>query len=334
MTMAEELREAPLAVERQAGPLTGPLNDLLARLRRHPPAVVVTCARGSSAHAATFAKHLIEYRLGLPVAAAAPGMASVYGRSLRLRGQLFFSISQSGQSDDLIASARLAHKAGAHTACLVNDAASPLAAACDIVLPIAAGPERSIAATKSFIASLAALLRLVALWSGDSAARDALDRLPSRLAAAIDLDWSAAIEVLARARSLLVVGRGPTLGVAREAALKFKEVTNLHAEAFSGAELRHGPVAMINRGFPVMLLMPSDQAAEGLQQLGKDLSGSGASVLYAGYGGALPTNPPDHPATDPIALIQSFYAMLPALAARRGIDPERPRHLRKITRTR
>src|SRR5579863_10300294 len=116
MTMAEELREAPLAVERQAGPLTGPLIELLARLRRHPPAVVVTCARGSSAHAAAFAKHLIEYRLGLPVAAAAPGMASVYGRSLRLRGQLFLAISQSGQSDDLIAYARLAHKTGAQTA--------------------------------------------------------------------------------------------------------------------------------------------------------------------------------------------------------------------------
>jgi glucosamine--fructose-6-phosphate aminotransferase (isomerizing) len=334
MTMAEELREAPLAVERQVGPLAGPLNDLLACLRRHRPAVVVTCARGSSAHAATFAKHLIEYRLGLPVAAAAPGMASVYGRSLQLRGQLFLTISQSGQSDDLIASARLARKAGAHTVCLVNDAGSPLAAACDIVLPIAAGPERAIAATKSFIASLAALLRLVALWSGDAAATAALDRLPCRLAAAIDVDWSAAIEALAEATSLFVIGRGPTLAVAREAALKFKEVTNLHAEAFSGAELRHGPLAMIDRGFPVMLLMPSDTAADGLKQLGKDLTDTGAYVLDAGYGGALPAIPPDHPATDPIALIQSFYAMLPALAEQRGIDPERPRHLQKITRTR
>ena len=136
MGMADELREAPDAVLRQSQQLGAPIAELAARLRRRPPDVVVTCARGSSAHAATFAKHLIELYLGIPVAAAAPNIASVYRRRLRLEGQLFLAVSQSGRSDDLVANATMARAAGAVTAALVNDAQSPLAAACDIVLPM------------------------------------------------------------------------------------------------------------------------------------------------------------------------------------------------------
>src|SRR5437763_11714954 len=161
--MAEELREAPDAGARQRQDLAGPLRELAARLRAQPPALVVTCARGSSAHATTFGKHLIERHLAIPVAAAAPNIATVYKQRLRLSGQLFLAISQSGRSDDLVESAAMAKAAGALTAALVNVTDSPLAAACDIVLPMEAGPERSVAATKTFIASLAALLRLVAL---------------------------------------------------------------------------------------------------------------------------------------------------------------------------
>src|SRR4051794_9906183 len=162
--MADELREAPRAVMDQASALAVPLSDLVTRLKSRPPQFVVTCARGSSAHAATFGKHLIERHLGVPVAAMAPNIATVYRRRLRLSGQLFLAISQSGRSDDLVESATMAKAAGALTAALVNVTDSPLAAACDIVLPMEAGPERSVAATKTFIASLAALLRLVALW--------------------------------------------------------------------------------------------------------------------------------------------------------------------------
>src|SRR5713226_9548164 len=157
MGMARELREAPQILRSQPQMLAAPLAELVARLRRRPPSLVVTCARGSSAHAATFAKHLMELNLGLPVAAAAPNIASVYLRRLRLAGQLFLSISQSGRSDDLIVGAEMARAAGALTVALVNDVGSPLAAVCDIVLPMGAGSETSVAATKSFVASLAAL---------------------------------------------------------------------------------------------------------------------------------------------------------------------------------
>lgn len=334
MTMALELREAPAAVAAQAAVLEAPLAALGARLRRHPPALVMTCARGSSAHAATFAKHLIERHLGVPVAAMAPNIASVYRRRLRLDSQLFLAISQSGRSDDLVTAAAMAREAGALTAALVNDTASPLADCCDLVLPMAAGAETSVAATKTFAASLAALIRLVAAWRGEAAMAAALDRLPTRLRAASELDWAAAIEVIAPATSLIAIGRGPTLAIAREAALKLKEVVNRHAEPFSGAEFLHGPVALVEPRYPVLLLPPSDEAAAGMRVLAADLAAKGAALLVAAADGALPILPADHPATDAVCLIQSFYAMMPALAARLGIDPDRPRHLRKVTRTR
>jgi len=336
--MAEELREAPQAVAWQRRELAGPLRDVAARLRARPPALVVTCARGSSAHAATFGKHLIERHLAIPVAAAAPNIATVYRQRLRLAGQLFLAISQSGRSDDLVETAAMAKAAGALTAGLVNAPDSPLAATCDIVLPLGAGAERSVAATKSFVASLTALLGLAATWSGSDALDRALDRLPQRLGEAGTLDWSAAVTAFATADSLITVGRGPTLAIAREAALKLKEVCNLHAEAFSGAEFLHGPIALVERDYPMLMLMANDEAGDGLRRLVADLRRKGAALLGTEPGaagaGRLPALPPDQAEADAVCLIQSFYAMVPQLAERRGIDPDRPRHLRKVTRTR
>src|SRR5262249_42122394 len=155
------------------------------------------------------------------------------GQRLKLKDQLLLAVSQSGCSDDLIEYAGMARAAGARTAAIVNDTASALAAACEFVLPMEAGPELSIAATKTFIAALGALLQLTAAWTHDLAMVAALDRLPQRLAAATDADWSVALDTLSAAPSLVTVGRGPTLAIARGAALKLKETCNLHAEAFS-----------------------------------------------------------------------------------------------------
>jgi glucosamine--fructose-6-phosphate aminotransferase (isomerizing) len=332
--MAAELREAPDVVRRQSRSLAAPLAALLARLERSPPGLVVTCARGSSAHAATFAKHLIERHLGIPVAAAAPNIATVYRRRLQLEGQLFLAISQSGQSDDLVETARMAAASGALTGAIVNDTASPLAAACDVVLPMAAGPERSVAATKTFVAALAALLRLTAAWAKDARLTQAIGRLPERLDAAGALDWSAAARMLAQSASLVSIGRGPTLAVAREAALKLKETCNLHAEAFSAAEFLHGPVALVSLRYPILMFMPTDEAAAGMRALAADLQRKGAAVLAAEAGAALPALAADHPDTDAVCLIQRFYALAVDLAKRRGTDADQPRHLQKVTRTR
>jgi glucosamine--fructose-6-phosphate aminotransferase (isomerizing) len=336
--MAHEVAEAPEVVARQAQALAHPVRELVARLKRRPPLVVVTCARGSSAHAATYAKHLIERSIGTPVAEAAPNIASVYGRRLNLKDQLFLAISQSGKSDDLIEMALSARAAGALTAAMVNATDGPLAHTCDIVLPIGAGPELSVAASKTFVATIAALQRLIAAWTDDAGLACAVDALPDRLTRAAALDWSEAIGALSRARSLVTIGRGPTLAIAREASLKLKETCNLHAEAFSGAEFLHGPVALAAPTYPIVMFMPTDRAAAGMRQLAADLRLKGTALFATepgdGAPGRLPALPADHPETDAVCLVQSFYAMLLRLAERIGADVDRPRHLQKVTRTR
>jgi glucosamine--fructose-6-phosphate aminotransferase (isomerizing) len=338
-----EMREAPEAVCRQASLLREPLRDLIERCSRTPPQVVVTCARGSSAHAATFGKHLIERHLGIPVAAAAPNIASVYHQSLRLKNQLVLTISQSGRSDDLIEFTAMARDAGALTVSIVNDPSSPLASVSEISLPIDAGPELSVAATKSFVATLSTLLRLTAAWARDDALGDAIGRLPNRLVAACELDWSYALEALVQSSSLVTIGRGPTLAIAREAALKLKETCDLQAEPFSSAEFQHGPMALVTSSYPVLLFQPNDEAAGELRKLAGALLREGAEVLITeqdgpsregSIRGALPVVPPDRPETDAVCLIQSFYAFALQLAERRRVDFERPRHLQKVTRTR
>ena len=336
--METELHEAPLVVARQPELLAKPLSELVARLTHTPPQVIVTCARGSSAHAANFGKYLIERHLGVPVAAVAPSIMTIYRQGLRLKGQLFVTISQSGHSDDLVEAASSARAIGALTAAIVNDTHSPLASACEIVLPMAAGEEWSVAATKTFVASVAVLLRLVANWASQRALQDAIDRLPDRLAEAAQVDWSNAIDALSAANSLAILGRGPTLAIAQEASLKLKEVCNIQAEAFSGAEFQHGPIAMVSERYPVLILMPTDEAALNLAGVATDVSRKSSSVfvtgIRAGVVGVLPVLPPEHPETDAVCLIQSFYRLAVRVAERRGINVDQPRHLKKITRTR
>jgi glucosamine--fructose-6-phosphate aminotransferase (isomerizing) len=336
--MSADLRAAPEAVRRQKIVLADVVAALVERLRRRPPQVVVTCARGSSAHAATYGKYLIERHFGIPVAAAAPSVTTLYHERLRLADQFFLAVSQSGKSGDLIELAVAARACGAVTACITNDAESELAQACEFVLPMAAGPELSIPATKTFIASLSALARLTALWAKDEALADALERLPDRLAAACALDWSPLVAALSGASSLVTIGRGPTLAIAREAALKLKEASDLHAEAFSSAEFLHGPVALVTPRYPVLMFAPTDAAAQGMSQLADDLRGKGAQLFITASeeatSGRLAALAPDHPDADAICLIQSFYAMVVHVAAARGTNADQPRHLRKVTRTR
>jgi len=336
--ITSDMRAAPEAVRRQDKVLAAVLPALAERLRRKPPQVVVTCARGSSAHAATFGKHLIERYLGIVVAAAAPNIATIYHRRLRLTDQLFLAISQSGESSDIIEQAVAARDCGAVTACVTNDPDSALAQVCEFVLPMAAGPELSIPATKTFVASVAALARLTAVWAEDEALANALRPLPDRLAAAGELDWSRLLDSFAGAESLVTIGRGPTLAIACEAALKLKEASDLHAEPFSAAEFLHGPIALVSPRYPVLMFAPTDAAAVGMTQLAADLTAKGAAAFITSSEEStpdrLPALPPDHPETDAICLIQSFYAMVVRLAAVRGRNADRPRHLRKITRTR
>jgi glucosamine--fructose-6-phosphate aminotransferase (isomerizing) len=334
--MFQEAAAAPAAVRSQLAANRDAVLELGESLRRRAPRAVVTCARGSSDHAATYARYLIETRTGLLASSAAPSVSSLYAARADLGSVLFIAISQSGASPDLLAAAHAAKAAGAFVIALVNAEGSPLAAAADRVIALRAGPETSIAATKSYIATLAAVAQLVASWTGDAELLQALEAAPDALARAWQLDWSAAIEPLRSAASLFVVARGLGLGIAQEAALKLKETCGLHAEAFSAAELRHGPMALVGSGFPVLAFAQHDETLPGVEALAAELTGVGAQVLLAGSGVPGTIELPAlraHPAIEPMLLILSFYRFASALAPARGRDPDRPPHLRKVTET-
>jgi glucosamine--fructose-6-phosphate aminotransferase (isomerizing) len=262
-------------------------------------------------------------------------VTSVYDAAPALAGTLLLAISQSGRSPDLLASAEAAKAGGARLVALVNDEASPLAAAADTVLPLCAGAELSVAATKSFIASVAAMLHLIADWSEDAELAAALDTLPDLLDQAWALDWSPALPALEKATNLYIVGRGHALGAAQEMALKIKETCGFHAEAFSAAEVRHGPMALVGQGFPVLLLGQDDESLPSVTALAAEFAGRGATLMSAGVdapGIRLPVLAA-HPALQPLLQVQSFYRLANALAVARGRDPDRPPHLAKVTET-
>jgi glucosamine--fructose-6-phosphate aminotransferase (isomerizing) len=331
-----EAAQAPGLIAAQQVTLAPRLRALAERLRAAPPRAVITCARGSSDHAATYARYLIETRLGLLTASAAPSVSSVYGRRLDVAGCLFLAISQSGRSPDLIAAAGSARAGGAQVLALVNAPDSPLAAVADTVLPLGAGPEQSVAASKSYLATLAALAQFVGWWSEDAQLIDGTTHLSARLAEAWQLDWAAALPVLESVRHLYVLGRGVGLAIAQEAALKFKETCGLHAEGISGAEVRHGPQALLGPDFPALLLSQDDETRPGQESLAVELAERGVKVLLAGANapGALCLPGIDaHPLLQPILLAQRVYRLVNALALARGRDPDRPPHLAKVTET-
>ncbi|HJV43484.1 SIS domain-containing protein [Caulobacter sp.] len=312
------------------------IQALARRLRTDPPRVVVTCARGSSDHAATFARYLIETHAGVLTSSAGLSVSSVYDASPNLEGALVLAISQSGKSPDLLAAVGAAKAAGAYAVALVNVEDSPLAKLADTVIPLHAGPELSVAATKSYIAALIAITQLIAAWTQDEALTAALADLPAALARAWDLDWSTGVEALQGASNLYVLGRGVGFGVAQEAALKFKETCGLHAEAFSAAEVLHGPMALVKDGFPALVFAQNDESRDSVEALAGSLRQRGADVLLAAPGkngeDLLPTVPA-HPVLEPILMVQSFYRMANALSLARGYDPDSPPHLNKVTET-
>jgi glucosamine--fructose-6-phosphate aminotransferase (isomerizing) len=293
-------------------------------LASQPRPVALTIARGSSDHAASYFASLTMSRIGLPVASLPMSVATLQHAPLQVSGPHALAFSQSGKSPELSVAA-------------VNVAASPLAAACEYELPLAAGPELSVAATKSYIAMLAVSAQLVARWQRDAELLDALARLPDTLAEAGRLDWSVALDELRDIERMIVIGRGLGLAIAQEAALKLKETSGIQAEAFSSAEVRHGPMELIDRDYPLLVFALPGPEQAGLIQLANDMRARGARVLLAApdgvAGASLPLATSAHAALDPIAAILSFYVMAARLAPARGRDPDAPRHLRKITET-
>jgi glutamine---fructose-6-phosphate transaminase (isomerizing) len=334
--MFAEAAESAAAVRRQQARNAEAMARLGALLREKAPHAFITLARGSSDNAATFARYLIETHAGVLTSSASPSIASVYDAAPAMDGAVMLAVSQSGRSPDLIASATAAKERGAFLISLVNDEQSPLFALADVALPLCAGPEKSVAATKSFIATLSAMLHLVAEWTQDPRIGEAMAALPDLLDRAWALDWSPALPVLQDATNLYAVGRGHGFGIAQEMALKIKETCGFHAEAFSAAEVRHGPMALVGPDFPVLLTAQDDESQASVRALAEEFSGRSAPLLVAGLADAPGTNLPTIEAdalVQPILLVQSFYRMVNQLSVLRGRDPDRPPTLNKVTET-
>ena len=335
--MRREVEEIPQAVARFLDRSGTVLEQAGKDLRRRDPAFAITVARGSSSHAATYLKYVSELELGLPFAPVGPSVASIYGAKLRLKGAACIAVSQSGKSPDIVALAQSARAQGALTIALTNTADSPLARDSDHAVDIMAGPELSVAATKTFVNSIVAGLGLLAHAAGDEKLLSALKALPEQLQKAIDCDWSALTGALEGRSSLFVLGRGPSSAIASEAALKFKETCGIHAEAYSAAEVMHGPMALVGGGFPVVALAARDAAEPSVAASADALVARQGAVFatsaLATQAARLPFVATGHPLTDALPLVLSFYAFVEAFARHRGLNPDMPRNLRKVTET-
>lgn len=335
--MEAEAREAPLVVERLVANTSGALAALGQRLREHPPRFAVAAGRGSSDAAALLAKYLFETRLGLPTVSAAPSITSVYGQTLKLEQALVLAISQSGRSPDLVEFCRAATGPDVLRLGFVNDADSPLTRAVDEVLLLEAGPERSVAATKSCIAAMALVFGLVAHWRDDRNMIAALGSTAGVLRDALAREWAAAPAFLEGDGPIYIVGRGPGLAIAAEAALKLKETNGLHAEAVSAAEIKHGPLALVGPRLRVIVFAPRDAAFDGMRLLATDLERRGCPVLFISSdpslaGAHVAAN--SEPVLELLAMLTRFYLLANESALRRGWSPDRPPFLTKITETR
>jgi glucosamine--fructose-6-phosphate aminotransferase (isomerizing) len=333
--MRAEINQIPEACARLIDAGRPALRAAAKQVRAHDPAFLATVARGSSDHACTYFKYTSELLCGLPVASIGPSVASVYGAELKLGRSATIAVSQSGQSPDIIEMTRAARAQGAATIALTNTRDAPLSEVADCTLELHAGPEQSVAATKTFVSSALALAIFSAELAGDEAFLDSLHSLPDALDAATRCDWSDVAEAVIPAGSLFCLGRGPSWAIAGEAALKFKETAQIHAESYSSAEVMHGPVSIVERGFPILAFTAADAAERGVVDVARAMAAKGARVFTTSPDapGALPTVRTGHPLTDPLALIVSFYGLVEAVSAAKGLDPDHPPHLRKKTAT-
>lgn len=335
--MRREILEIPQAVDTLLTNGTASIEGAARELQSVDPSFLITVARGSSDHAATYFKYASELIAGTPVASVGPSIASIYGRKLALGKSACIAISQSGKSPDIVSMARMATEQGALGIALTNHSDSDLAGVCHHTLDLHAGAELSVAATKTFVTSVVTAIWLLAEWQRDAALLAAIRALPEALEKAAHMDWSALGNEITSRQSLFCLGRGPALAISNEAALKFKETCQLHAESYSSAEVLHGPVSIVDRGFPVIALTAADQAESSVVDVSDAIADKEATVFVtsdkAKRASRLPCARTSHPLTDPIALIVSFYAMVEQVAAARGVNPDEPRYLKKVTET-
>ena len=326
--MEREAREAPARIQQQIDENQPLMEALGAKLRALSPKFVFMVGRGSSDHAGVFGKYLIEVETGTPVVAAAPSVKSVYGTSVKLEDSAVIVISQSGRSPDILSQAELAKAQGALCIALVNDESSPLAEMADVVVPLNVGEEKAVAATKSYLATLSALLHLVAAWKNDPELIAAVTSLPAILAETAAEPTQLEPAALDKVKHLVVMGRGFGYALSREVALKLKEVCGIQAESFSSAEFLHGPVTLVAGGLDIISLDIQDESEASHTAQVAEVKSRGASVQHIAQ-----TRSTIAKRIAPLTLLQRFYIDVAQVAISRGIDPDAPAGLNKVTKT-
>ena len=337
--MEAEIAEQPAVFQRILSDARPVIEEVAAAIRSRAPRFVVLTARGTSDHAALYAKYLVETRLNLPAGLASPSTTTLYDANPRMTDVLFIAISQSGESPDIVRSTERARRNGAITVAITNTQASPLQDSAEFHLDLVAGTELAVAATKSYAAELLTTLLLVENLAGRKLEEG--ERLPDQAAAlvAITPDIRTVAERYRFADHLLLTSRGYNYPTALEAALKVTETSGISAHAFSGADLLHGPMAMIGRGFPTIAIMPSGAGAEAMAPVLNGLVEKGADVLIVGdpsyatpHGTAirLPWCPEF---VSPILAIIPMQIFALIIARERELDPDNPKGLTKVTRT-
>jgi glucosamine--fructose-6-phosphate aminotransferase (isomerizing) len=337
-----EIREQPEVLQRV---LEDPAPaEVGAALRDRPPTVGLSFARGSSDNAVGFFAYLAGMRLGLPVASVPPSLVTIHRAPLRGEGTLAVGVSQSGESQDVVEALRAMAAAGARTLAVSNAPGSSLEAVATWSLRQRAGEERAIAASKTFTSQMLVLARLVMEWSDGGEGRAALAAVPTAIQALLAdpsaLDAAAAR--LTHADQLDVLGRGLSFAPALEVALKLKETSYLHAHAYSSAEFQHGPIASLGAGDPVLLLGVADASAETTREAAARLAEAGADLtvvasdpeLLALAAAPVPLPGGLPPLTEAFLHVVAGQWLALQLARQRGLDPDAPRHLRKVTQTR
>lgn len=331
--MAAEVAEIPAVIERQLRENFNAYLSLGQKWAKAPPLFFATCARGTSDQAALFFKYLTEIGTGIPVASLGPSLGSVFDGSLRMNGAALLAISQSGASPDIVALTRKAASGGAETVALLNTIPSPLADVAGQVLPLSAGPEQAVAATKSFVASLVAVAAIHAGQTEDLLLQQELLALPHALKTQM-AGPRQDLRGIAGKRRLFCLGRGLGLAIAGEAALKFKETCLLAAEGASTAEFRHGPLALADSDTAALVFVLDDVTRAGTEALVETLRQRGTTVVTLGGRAANQIGAGFvHPATQAIAAITAFYGEVQSLAVSLGLDPDVPPHLVKATLT-
>ncbi|ASG69004.1 iron dicitrate transport regulator FecR [Francisella halioticida] len=315
------------------------IDNIVLHLKEKNIKRVITIARGSSDCVANFAKYLFETQLGFSVSSLPPSITTIYGKNIGDEKTLAIGISQSGGSPDLKLALEGCKKAGCTTLAVVNKQNSPLADCADLVLPVRADDENAVAATKSVITSLVALVSIVAEYNQDESLIRSLKKLPEALKESLKSDWSTAIQELKESKNMFVIGRGFGFPIAQEMALKLKETCGIHAEAFSSAEVLHGPFALMTQTFTTFTILQSDESARGTHEIVKKMTDLNVKTVCATTDSEsaaklhLHVNVEIHSILQTIVLLQEFYLMVNQLAVSLGLNPDSPVNLKKVTET-